>query len=79
MGYVVKTKVVDMDENTRNGRIRRIRKEVVGCVQAVLGKKKLLVKFEYWQKKDMSSCSLVFLCLKEEVDMDRPLSNSPEK
>ena len=27
----------------------------------------------------MSSCSLVFLCPKEEVDMDDPLYNSPEK
>ena len=27
----------------------------------------------------MSSSLLVFFCSKEEVDMDEPLSNSPEK
>ena len=43
------------------------------------GKYKFLVKFEYGQKKEMSFFSLLFLCLKEEVDMDEPLSNSPEK
>ena len=29
--------------------------------------------------KNMRSCLLVFLCSKEEVDMDEPLSNSTEK
>ena len=52
---------------------------MVVCVQAVVGKKRFLVQFEYGQKKEMSSCSLVFLCSKEEVDMDEPLSNSPKK
>ena len=36
-------KVRDMKEKTREGRITRMRKEVVGCVQAVVGKKKFLV------------------------------------
>ena len=52
---------------------------MVGCVQAVVGKKRFLVQFEDGQKKEMSYCSLVFLCSKEEVEMDEPLSNSPEK
>ena len=53
--------------------------EVVGCVQAVVGKKKFLVQFEDVQKKEISANSLVFLISKEEVDMDEPLSRSPEK
>ena len=49
------------------------------CVQVVVEKKSLLVQFKDGQKKEMSSCSLVFLCSKEEVDMDQPLSNFPKK
>ena len=51
----------------------------MGCVQDVTGKKKFLVQFEYGQNKYISTYSLVFLSLKEEVDMDDPLSHSPEK
>ena len=56
-----------MENITREVRIRRMRKEVVGCVQSVVGKKKLLVQFEDGQKKEISSSSLVFLSSKGEV------------
>ena len=79
LGYVVKAKVGEMGDNTREGRSRRMRKEVVGCVQAVVDKNKLLVQFEDGKKKDIISCSLVFLFSKEEVEMDEPLSNLPKK
>ena len=46
VGYVVKSKVGDLEKITRKGRIRRMRKEVVGCVQCVVGKNKFLVLFE---------------------------------
>ena len=52
---------------------------VVGCVQAMVWKNLFLVQFEDGQNKYMSSFSLVFLCSKEEVDMDEPLSHYPEK
>ena len=35
--YVVKAKVGELEEITREGRIRRMRKNVVGCIQAVEG------------------------------------------
>ena len=35
------------------GRIRRMRKEVVGCFQSVIGKKKSLLQFEYRNKKEI--------------------------
>ena len=35
----VKAKVGEMEDNKREGRIRRMRKEVVGCVKAVIKKK----------------------------------------
>ena len=52
---------------------------MVGCVQAVVGKKRLLVQLGDGQKKYMSSSQLVFLSSKEEVEMDEPLSHSPKK
>ena len=78
-GSVVKEKVGAMEENTREGISNRMRKYVVVCVQAVVGKKRFLVQFGYGQKEETSAGSLVFLCLKEEVEMDEPLSNCPEK
>ena len=61
MGYIVKAKVGELENITREERIRRMRKGVVGCVQAVAGKKKSLVQFEDGQKKGIGSSSLVFL------------------
>ena len=54
-------------------------KEVVGCVQAVAGKKKLLVQFKDGHKKEIIYSLLVFLSYKEEVDIYEPLYHSPEK
>ena len=79
VGSVVKAKVGGLEKITRKGVSRRIRKEVVGCVQAVVGKKKFVVQFEDGKKKDISASLLVFLSFKEEVDMDETLSSYPEK
>ena len=81
VGSVVKEKVRETEENIREGisRRMRMRKEVVGCVQAVVGKNIFLVQFVDGQKKEMSYSLLVFLCSKEEVEMDEPLSHFPEK
>ena len=75
----VKAKVGEMEENTRERRSIRMRKEVVACVQAVVGKNRLLFQFKDGQKKEMSSCLLLFLSSKEEAETDEPLSNSPKK
>ena len=56
-----------------------MRKEVVGCVQIVVGKKNFLLQFEYGKKKEKSSSSLVYLSSKEEVDMEEAISYSPQK
>ena len=70
-----------MEENTREVRIRRISKELMGCVQAMVGKKKLLFQLENGKKKDIISSSLVYVCSRKEVchDMGEPISNIPEK
>ena len=43
------------------------------------GKKKFLVQFKDGYKKKISSSSLVFISLKEEVDMDEAISHYPGK
>ena len=70
-----------MEENIREERTKIMRKYVVGCVHAVVGKKKLLVQFIYGQKIYMSCVSLSYLRSKEEVclDMDDKISNLPKK
>ena len=81
VGSLVKAKVRNMEENTREGGIRSMRKDVVGFVQSLVGKNEFLFKFEYGQKRDMGSCLLVYVCSKQEVwlDMDEPISDLPEK
>ena len=44
-GSVVKAKVGELEKIKREGRNRRMRKEVMGCVQCVVGKTKFLVLF----------------------------------
>ena len=52
-------------------------KEVVGCVQRVVRKNNFLFLFEDGQKKDIGSCSLVYLSEKEEVEMEESITLSP--
>ena len=44
-GSLVNAKVGELENITREGRSRRMRKEVVGSVQSLVGKKKFLVQF----------------------------------
>ena len=45
VGYVVKAKVGELEKITRKVRSRRMRKEVMGCVQSVVGKNTFLFLF----------------------------------
>ena len=51
----------------------------MGCVQSLVGNNNFILQFEYGQKKDISSSSLVFLSSKEEVEMDKVISHSLKK
>ena len=79
MGSIVKAMVRELENITRELRIRRMSKEVMVFVQAVVGKKKFLVQFEDGQKKEISSSLLVYLSPKEEVEMEEPISHLPKK
>ena len=78
VGSVVQAKVGELEKITRKGRSRRMRKEVVGCVQSVVGKNKFLFLFKDGQKKKIGSCSLFYLNEKEEVDMEESIIFFPE-
>ena len=78
VGSVVKAKVGELEHITRKGRSRRMRGDVVGCVQSVVGKNKCLVLFGDGQKKEIGSCSLVYLSEKEEVEMEESIPLFPE-
>ena len=81
MGYVVKEKVGDMEDNTREGRSRRMSKYLMLFVQAVVGKNNFLGQFECGKKKDMSYVFLLCVFLKEEVclEMYEPISDLHKK
>ena len=46
VGSVVNANVGGLEKITRKGRSRRMSKEVVGCVQSVVGKNKFFILFE---------------------------------
>ena len=58
VGSVVKSMLLDTEEEIKEGINRKMRKELVVCVHNAVGKKILLVQFEDGQKKDIISCSL---------------------
>ena len=63
----MKARVGEMEEKTREVRIRRTSKDVVGYVKYVVGKKNLVVMFEDFQKKEMCDSSLLYVRETEEV------------
>ena len=58
-----------------------MRKEELGCFQAVVGNKKLLVQFKDGKRREMSSSSLSYVCSKEEVGQEAngTISDLPKK
>ena len=59
----------------------RVGKEVMVCVQYVMGKNNFLVQFEYGQKREMIYISLLYPCSKEEVclEIEDPISDLLQK
>ena len=47
----------------------------MGCVQNVAGKKNFLVQFKDGKRRDMSSCSLFYICPEEEVGQEANETN----
>ena len=61
VGTLLKEKVREVEDNTREVIIRRISREVVVCVQYALGKNNLPVKFEYGHKRYISASFISYM------------------
>ena len=53
----------------------------MGFVQAVVGKKKFLVQFKDGQRREMSSCLLLYVCSEEDIgqEVNETISDLPPK
>ena len=51
VGTLVKSKVGDLEEDTREGFSRGLRKDMTGLVQEVFGKRSYSARFQYWLDK----------------------------
>ena len=65
VGYTVKEKVGETEENIREGRSRRTGKEVSICVQAVLWKNNFLVQVKDGKKRDISAYWIPYIIEKK--------------
>ena len=54
VGTVVKANVGEMEEDIREGFLRKLRKEMTGVVQEVVGKRRYLVRFQDGLEKELS-------------------------
>ena len=54
VGTVVKAKIGELEEEVRVGSARRMRKDLTGVVQAILGKRRFLVRFHDRCKNSLS-------------------------
>ena len=57
----MKSKVGELDEEARDEFSRRLRKELMGVVQGVSGKKRFLVRFQYGCENNLSSNQLTIV------------------
>ena len=70
VGTVVKAKVGDLEEEIGEGFSRRLRKEMTGVVQEVVGKRRYLVRFQDGIEKDMLSNQLTMVVARSELVED---------
>ena len=79
VGTVVKAKIGELEEEVRAGSSRRMRKELTGVVQGVLGRRRFLVMFQNRCKNNLSSNQLTVLTAHEILVEEAPeVSTIPE-
>ena len=67
VGTVVKANVSDLEEETREDFLRRLRINMTGMVQEVVSKRRYLVSFYYGLEKYMLSKQLTIMFVRIEV------------
>ena len=75
VGSVVDTKVGDLEEDLREGLLRRLSKELAGVVQGVSGKRRLLVRFQDGFDKDLNSNQITTTTI-EKIPMDEEINEN---
>ena len=82
VGTAVKAEICELEEEVRVGCSRRMRKELTGVVQGVLGRRKFLVRYHNGRKKNLSSNQLTVVLvdniLVEEEPLVSTISEIPE-
>ena len=68
VGTVVKAKVGDLEEDIREGFLRRPMKDMSGLVQEVVGKRRHYVRFQDGGDKDMLLKQLTIVVVRSEVE-----------
>ena len=68
VGTVVKAMVGELEEDIREGLFCRLRKEMTGVVQEVVGKRRYLIRFQDGLEKDMSSNHITIMVVRSEVE-----------
>ena len=68
MGMVVKAKVGEMEEDIREGFLRRLRKEINGVVKEVVGKRIYLVRFQDGLEKELQSKRITIVVVSIEIE-----------
>ena len=67
---VVKANVGELEEEIREKVSRRLRKEMIGVVQEVVGKRRYLVRFQYGLENEISLNQLTIVVTRIEVEED---------
>ena len=67
---VVKAKVGELEDDIREGFLRRSRKEMTGVVQEIVGKIRYLVRFQDRLEKEISSNYLTIMVVRSEVEKE---------
>ena len=73
VGTAVKAKIGELEEEVRVGSARRMRKDLTGVVQAILGKRKFLVRFHDGCEKNLSLNQLTVVAAHEILVEEAPL------
>ena len=68
VGAVVKAKVGDLEEDISEGFSRRLRKDMTGVVQEVVGKRSYSVRFKYDLNKEISLDQINIVVIRSEVE-----------
>ena len=68
VGLIVISKVVYMEDKKKEERIRNMRKEMMRCAQAMVGKKKFCIKLEDEHLGKIITTLLALIFFEEDVD-----------